>query len=162
MSDLHIRPAEPSDIQNLLSLIQELAFVEAFPFPVTVNAVTLTDSLFGLQPAAEALLAFSNHQLAGFAVFYQTFATTTGRRGLHLDDLFIRPEFQGHGYGRVLLQHLAKIEQSRDCARFEWWALKTNTNAARFFQYLGARQIDELVIFRTHGNSLAALAGDEA
>jgi GNAT superfamily N-acetyltransferase len=162
MADLDIRRAEPADLQSLLDLIHELAAAEEFPFPITVTANNLADSLFGPQPAAEAVLAFAGQQLAGFAVFYQTFATTTGKRGLHLDDLFIRPEFQGCGYGRVLLHHLAQIAQKRGCARFEWWALKTNTNAIKFFQHVGARAMDELVIFRTNGSDLEKLALGEA
>lgn len=158
MTDLSIRAALRSDIPILLEMIHELAVTEDFPFPVTVTEAALADSLFGANPAAEALLAFSAGRLAGFVVFYQTFATTTGRRGLHLDDLFVRSEFQGRGYGRVLLSHLAQIARDRGCARFEWWALRTNANAIRFFQHVGARPMDELVIFRTTGDKLESLA----
>ncbi len=158
MSDLLIRAARPSDIELLVSLIGELADAEAFPFPVTVSADDLQDSLFGPQPAAEAVLAYSAEQPAGFAVFYETFATTTGRRGLHLDDLFVRPAFQSLGYGKALVAHVAGIATARGCARFEWWALATNDPAIRFFSRLGARRMDELVIFRTQGESLERLS----
>ncbi|WP_242164356.1 GNAT family N-acetyltransferase [Lysobacter sp. M15] len=162
MTDFGIRPATPADLQDLLDLINELAVAEEFPFPVTVTADDLAESLFGQEPVAEAVLAFAGKRLAGFAVFYQTFATTTGRRGLHLDDLFVRPEFQGLGYGRLLLRHLARIAQEKGCVRFEWWALKTNTSAIKFFEHVGARPMDELLIFRTSGSGLAGLASGEA
>jgi GNAT superfamily N-acetyltransferase len=162
MNDLIIRPAVESEVPLIHTLIRELADTEEFPFPITVTESLLRNSLFGDHPAAEALLGFLNDKLVGFAVFYETFATTTGKRGLHLDDLFIRSEFQGKGYGRVFLRHLARIARNRDCARFEWWTLKTNINAIRFFQSVGARPMEELLIFRTHEDSLDKLAGTEA
>ena len=158
MAALEIRPAKPSDIHEIRRLILELAADEAFPFPVTVTTEELERNLFGSPPAAEALLAFSEEELAGFAVFYETFATTTGRRGLHLDDLYIRRAYQGKGYGRMLLQYLAKIAIKRQCARFEWWALKTNAHAIEFFGHIGARRMDEMVIFRIAGQQLDELA----
>lgn len=158
MTDLLIRPAKESEVPDILTLIHELADVEEFPFPITVTERALRGSLFGEHPAAEALLGFCGDTLAGFAVFYETFATTTGKRGLHLDDLFVRPEFQGKGYGRAFLRHLAQVARSRDCARFEWWALRTNVNAIRFFQSIGARPMEELLIFRTVDGALEKLA----
>lgn len=157
MTELVLKPAEARDAPLLLDLIRELAEAEEFPFPVTVTESDLRNSLFGSQPAAEAVLGFSEGKLVGFAVFYETFATTTGKRGLHLDDLFIRPEAQGNGFGRALLRHLAGIATERGCARFEWWALRTNINAIRFFQSVGARPMEELVIFRTQDESLKEL-----
>ena len=154
MSDLLIRAAGPADTELLLSMIRELAHAEEFPFPVTVSADDLQDSLFGPRPAADAVLAYAADQPAAFAVFYETFATTTGKRGLHLDDLFVRPEFQGRGYGKALVAHVAGIARDRGCARFEWWALTTNDPAIRFFSRLGARRMDELVTFRTQGETL--------
>jgi len=157
MTELVLKPAEARDAPLLLDLIRELAVAEEFPFPVTVTESDLRTSLFGDQPAAEAVLGLSEGKLVGFAVFYETFATTTGRRGLHLDDLFIRPAAQGNGFGRALLRHLAGIATERGCARFEWWALRTNIKAIRFFQSVGARPMEELVIFRTQDESLKGL-----
>jgi len=164
VNDLLIRAAGPADTHLLVTLIRELAQAEQFPFPVTVSAGDLEDSLFGAHRAAEALLAYSDDRPAAFAVFYETFATTTGKRGLHLDDLYVRPEFQGMGYGRTLVAHVAGIARARGCARFEWWALKTNDPAIRFFHSIGARRMDELVSFRTQGDSLDRLSakGSEA
>lgn len=162
MTDLTIRPARESEVPQIHMLIRELAEAEEFPFAVTVTENVLRNSLFGDRPAAEALLGFSDNQLVGFAVFYESFATTTGKRGLHLDDLFIRPEFQTRGYGRAFFRYLAEIARKRDCARFEWWALRTNVHAIRLFQAIGARPMEELLIFRVHDHSLDRLAGTEA
>jgi hypothetical protein len=95
MPDLLLRVADAQDVPLLLSLIRELAVAEEFPFPVTVTEEDLRDSLFGANPAAEAVLGFAGDRAAGFTVFYETFATKTGKRGMYLDDLFVRPEFQG-------------------------------------------------------------------
>ena len=154
MTHFLIRPAEEPEAPLLLGLIQELAEAEAFPFPITVTEKDLCSSLFCPQPAAETALGFEDDKLVGFAVFYETFATTTGRRGMHIDDLFVRPEFQGKGYGRAFLGYVAKIAKERGCARFEWWALKTIINAIGFFQSIGARPMEELIIFRTQGSNI--------
>jgi GNAT superfamily N-acetyltransferase len=161
MHDLLLRVADAQDVPLLLSLIRELAVAEEFPFPVTVTEGDLRDSLFGAAPAAEAVLCFAGDRAAGFAVFYETFATTTGKRGMHLDDLFVRPEFQGMGFGRALLTHVGRIARDRGCARFEWWCLRTNVSAIRFFQSVGARAMEELLIFRTWGKSLEQLTDRE-
>jgi len=155
MDTLDIRPATPSDVELLLRLIHELALAEQFPFDVTANETDLRNSLFGPKPAAEAVIAECGSEVAGFAVFYETFATTTARRGLHLDDLFIRPAFQGKGLGRKLFEHIGHIAHARECARFEWWSLRTNTKAIAFYDALGARPMEELLVFRTQGSFLA-------
>ncbi|GAB2863562.1 GNAT family N-acetyltransferase [Pseudoduganella ginsengisoli] len=155
---LLIRAAHPSDAALLVDLIRELAVVEGFPHPVTVTADDLQASLFGPQPAAHALVAQADGEVAGFAVYYETFATTTGKRGLHLDDLFVRPAFQGRGYGKALLAHVAGIAELRGCARFEWWALNTNEPALRFYQAVGAQRMEELVVHRVQGSAIRDLA----
>jgi GNAT superfamily N-acetyltransferase len=161
-STLTIRSAEASDIPLLIRLTRELAEVEKFPYPVTVSDDALRESLFGQRPAAEAVLGFVGAEPVGFAVFYQTFATTTGRPGLHLDDLFVRPAFQGRGYGKALLGHVAAVARGRGCARFEWWALRWNEQALGFYQAIGARRLEEIVVHRAEGETLDRLAGVDA
>lgn len=156
---LEIRAAQPADVALLADLIRELAVVERFPHPVTVTPDDLLANLFGPQPAAQALIAEADGEVAGFAVYYATFSTTTGRPGLHLDDLFIRPAFQGRGYGKALLAHVAGIAQQRGCARFEWWTLKSNQPALRFYEAVGARRVEELAVHRVQGGAIEELAG---
>jgi GNAT superfamily N-acetyltransferase len=158
MNTLDIRPATPSDVELLLKLIHELVLAEQLPFDVTANETDLRRSFFGPKPAAEAVIAEYGSKVAGFAVFYETFATTTARRGLHLDDLFIRPDFQGKCLGQKLFEYVGRVAQTRECARFEWWALRTNEKAINFYKALGARPMDELVVFRTQGSFLANFA----
>ncbi|MRV75647.1 GNAT family N-acetyltransferase [Duganella sp. FT92W] len=160
-ADLAIRAALASDVALLADLIRELAVAEDFPHAVTVTPADLLASLFGPRPAAHALIAEAEGRVAGFAVYYETFATTTGKRGLHLDDLFVRPAFQGRGYGKALLAHVANIARQRHCARFEWWALNTNEAALRFYASVGARRKDELVVHRVQGDAIGKLANGE-
>ncbi len=155
---LAIRQAQASDAELLVRFIRELALAEAFPYPVTVTEDDLLENLFGSRPAAEALIGFSSATPSCFAVFYETFSTTTGRRGLHLDDLFVRPQYQGNGYGKAMLQHVAAIAESRKCVRFEWWTLRTNERALRFFQSVGARRLDDLVLHRAQNTDIERLA----
>lgn len=157
-SELAIRSARPSDVPLLVQLIGELAESEKFPYPVTVTEDDLRESLFGSRVAAEVLLGFVSDVPVCFAVFYETFSTTTGRRGLHLDDLFVRPQFQARGYGKALLGTVAAVAERRGCRRFEWWTLKWNEQALGFFQSVGARRLDEIVVHRTEGEALARLA----
>jgi GNAT superfamily N-acetyltransferase len=94
----------------------------------------------------------------GFALYYFTFSTTLGQRGIHLDDLYVRPAGRGHGAGAALLAHVARIGVEAGCARFEWWALRWNENAIRFYERLGASRMGDLHIFRLTGDSLARVA----
>src|SRR6266478_2873771 len=115
-----IRPATAADVPIILELIRALATYERAPNEVTATEDGLNKVLFGEKPAAEVLLAFENETAVGFAVFFHNFSTWLGRPGLYLEDLFVRPEDRGKGYGRALLIHLAKIARDRGCGRMEW------------------------------------------
>jgi GNAT superfamily N-acetyltransferase len=117
------------------------------------------DALFGAQPAAEVLIAYADQRPAGFAVFFHNFSTFLGRRGLYLEDLFVKPEFRRLGIGRELLTTLARIAVERGCGRFEWSVLDWNAPAIEFYKRLGARPLDDWTIFRVTGRALADLAG---
>lgn len=158
MSNLKIQPATSSDVPLLLSLIKELAEVEKLPYEVTVTAEDLRKNLFGKHKSAEALLVYMADKVAGYAVFYQTFATATGRPGLHLDDLYIRSEFQGRGIGKKMLRHLASLVKHRDWARFEWWVLDSNDKAIGFYENIGARELEELHIYRLSESNINELS----
>ncbi len=148
MNKLRIARAIETDTPLILSLIKELSEVEKFPFDITVTEADLKTSLFGEHPAAEVIIGYLEEEPVGFALYYQTFATTTGRPGLHLDDLYVRPQFQGSGIGKKILGHLATLARDRGCARFEWWALEWNEKAIGFYESIGARNMQELRIFR--------------
>jgi GNAT superfamily N-acetyltransferase len=155
---LEIRPARPSDVAVILELIRALATYERAPNDVTATEKGLTEVLFGEKPAAEVLLAFENETAVGFAVFFHNFSTWLGRPGLYLEDLFVRPEDRGKGYGRALLIHLAKIARERGCGRMEWAVLNWNEPAIQFYRKLGAKPMDEWTVFRLTRDGIERLA----
>jgi GNAT superfamily N-acetyltransferase len=159
ISDLVIRPATVADVPIILELIRELATYERAPTEVTATEEELVDVLFGPRPAAEVLLAFEEQTPVGFAVFFHNFSTWLGRPGLYLEDLFVRPEQRGKGYGRALLVHLAKIAHERGCGRMEWAVLDWNEPAIQFYKKLGAAPLDEWTVFRLTRDGIAKLAG---
>jgi len=158
MTELYFRKASQSDSHLIVELIKELAEAEKFPHEVTVTEQDLKENLFGDNPAAEVLLFYSEDTPAGFIVFYHSFSTTTGKRGLHLDDLYVRPNFQGRGFGKKALGKLASIAKDRGCGRFEWWALKWNEKAAELYENIGARKMTELRIFRLQGEEIESVS----
>ena len=120
------------------------------------------DVLFGKRPAAEVLLGFEKDMPVGFAVFFSNFSTWLGRPGLYLEDLFVKPEKRGKGYGRELLVHLAEIAIEGGCGRMEWAVLNWNDPAIQFYRKLGARPLDEWTVFRLTRDGIARLAQSES
>jgi GNAT superfamily N-acetyltransferase len=153
-----IRPATAADVPIILELIRALATYERAPNDVTATEDGLSKVLFGEKPAAEVLLAFEDETAVGFAVFFHNFSTWLGRPGLYLEDLFVRPEDRGKGYGRALLIHLAKIARDRGCGRMEWAVLDWNEPAIQFYRKLGGKPMDEWTVFRLTRDGIAKLA----
>jgi GNAT superfamily N-acetyltransferase len=152
-----IRPAEPTDVDVLHQFIVDLAEAEEFPGQVTAEPQDVAQALFGSRPVAEAVVAIIDGAAAGFALFYPTYSTIIGRPGIHLEDLYVRPEHRGSGLGRALLAHLAQLALQRGGARLEWWVLRTNEPALRFYARLAARELDEITIQRLDGDALHQL-----
>ncbi len=157
-TDLVIRRAEVVDVAIILQLIRDLATYERAPNDVTATEKQLVEVLFGDKPSAEVRLAFAKDAPVGFAVFFHNFSTWLGRPGLYLEDLFVKPEMRGKGYGRALLVDLAKIARERGCGRMEWAVLDWNEPAIQFYRTLGAVPNEEWTIFRLTRDKIAALA----
>jgi GNAT superfamily N-acetyltransferase len=154
-----IRPALESDLDTIIELIQALADYEREPDAVELDRETLRGHLFGPQPYADVLMAETGEGAsAGFALFFHNFSTWKGRPGIYLEDLFVRPEFRGHGYGKALLVELARIAVQRGCARFEWSVLDWNEPSIAFYKALGAVPMDEWTTYRVTGDALERLA----
>jgi len=158
IADIQIRPARVDDVPIILKLIRDLATYERAPHEVVATEAQLVDVLFGKRPVAEVLLAFEGESPIGFAVFFYNFSTWLGRPGLYLEDLFVKPQKRGKGYGRALLVELAKIARDRGCGRMEWAVLDWNEPAIKFYRALGAKPMDEWTVFRLTREGIARLA----
>jgi GNAT superfamily N-acetyltransferase len=159
-ADYVIRAAEPGDVPALRRLIGELADFERLSHLVTCTDADLHAGLFGKAPAAEALLLQPQNagEPVAFALYFHNFSTFLGRRGLYLEDLFVRESHRGRGYGRALLLHLARVAKERGCGRFEWSVLDWNTGAQRFYERLGATVLPDWRIVRVTGDAVTRMA----
>jgi len=155
---LEIRPANVGDIPLVLSFVHQLAEYEKLSDMVVATEDGLREALFGGRPGAEVLLAFADAAPVGFAVYFHNFSTFLGRKGVWLEDIFVKPEQRGHGYGRALLRAVARIAQQGGCGRFEWAALDWNTPAWNFYRSLGALPVEGWTMFRVTGAALEKLA----
>lgn len=158
---LHIRAANIHDAPLVLELIRELAEYEKLAHEVVATEEQLRTNLFGEQPQAEVLIAEWHGEPAGFALFFHNFSTFLGRRGLYLEDLFVRPQFRGQQIGQTFLIELARIAIERGCGRFEWAVLDWNEPARKFYESLGAKPVPEWDIFRVTGPALTRLAAHD-
>ncbi len=159
-TDLRIRPATEADAALLVEFIRALAEYEKLLHEVEATEAVVRESLFGAnrRAAVEALIAEWQGEPAAFAVYFHNFSTFTGRAGLYLEDLFVKPQFRRHGIGRRLLAHLAQIAVDRNCPRFEWAALDWNQPAIDFYEELGAEKLVDYRLFRTIGAHLKQMA----
>ena len=153
-----IRDATLADIPIILQLIRDLATYERAPNDVVATEKGLYEVLFGAEPAAKVVIAFENAEPVGFAIYFFNFSTWLGRPGLYLEDLFVKPETRGRGYGRALLVHLAKIARNHNCGRMEWAVLTWNEPAIQFYKKLGAFSLDEWRVFRLTSDGIGRLA----
>jgi GNAT superfamily N-acetyltransferase len=160
MRELAIRVATEADIPEILRFIKELAEYERLSHEVYATEETLRESLFGERRVAEVLIGHQEGEPVGFALFFHNFSTFLGKPGIYLEDLYVRPEFRGMGFGRTLLAHLAKLAGERDCGRLEWWVLDFNEPAIRFYETLGALPMDEWTVYRLTGDALEELAAE--
>ena len=146
--DITVAPVTAAEVSKLLELIRELARFERLENEVEATTELLHQALFGPQPAAGALFARCDGEVAGYAIYFFTFSSFVGRAGIWLEDVYVRPQFRKRGLGRRLIEAVARIGVERGCKRFEWLALNWNTGALEFYRGLGARVMDEWVLLR--------------
>ena len=157
-----IVPATKNDIPLIRELILELAEYErAGPGEAPVTETDLAETLFGERPAAEVLLAYLGEEPAGFALFFHNYSTWLGKRGIYLEDLFVRPSARKHGVGYALLREVARIALERACGRVDWAVLNWNELAISFYKQIGAKPKDDWTTFRLTGDALARLAASD-
>jgi len=158
MTPALISAATSADVPVLVSLIRALAEYEKLTSLVVATEASIHESLFGSSPAAEAIIARVGHEPVGFALWFHSYSTFLGRRGLYLEDLFVTPAWRSRGIGRQLLAKVAAVAVARDCGRMEWSVLDWNQPAIRAYRSIGAVPMEEWTMYRLTGDALRALA----
>lgn len=157
-TDVNIRSAAPADVPVVLTLIQELADYERLSHQVVNTEELLHEALFGHRPSAEVLIAEVGGEPVGYALFFHNFSTFVGRKGLYLEDVYVRPVHRGSGIGKALLVELARIARDRNCGRMEWSVLDWNEPSIAFYRGLGAELMDGWTTCRLNESELLRLA----
>ena len=153
-----IRPATAADVAHIRSMIVELAIFEKLEHQVIATEALLHDGLFGARPACEAIIGEADGEVVCFALFFHNFSTFLTRKGLYLEDLYVRQSQRGKGFGKAMLARLAQIAVERECGRFEWSVLDWNEPAIQFYKAMGAVVMPDWRICRVTGDALTALA----
>ena len=154
-----IRAAKPADSALIFSLVRELAEYERLSHEVTATEQQIAAELFTPQPRLFCDLADWSGETVGFAVWFLNFSTFSGRYGIYLEDIFVRPAFRGKGIGKALMRYLAQRCVAQNFARFEWSVLDWNKPSIDFYRSIGADVLEEWRICRMSGESLEKLAG---
>ncbi|KLU28036.1 GCN5 family acetyltransferase [Caballeronia mineralivorans PML1(12)] len=157
-----IRPATPADTGAIFALMLELAEFEKLMHMFIATEAGVHDALFGARPSAEAMVAEENGHVVGYALFFHNYSTFLGKRGLFLEDLYVKPAIRGSGLGTKMLRALAALAVKRQCGRFEWTVLDWNQNAIGFYEKMGATVLPDWRIVRITGDALATLASSPA
>ncbi|MFM8752256.1 MAG: N-acetyltransferase family protein [Actinomycetota bacterium] len=152
-----IRPAKENEVGIVLRLIHDLAHYEKAPNEVEATEKELLETIFAKEPRVFCDLVEVDGDIAGMAIWFLNYSTWQGKHGIYLEDLFIKPEFRGRGYGKALLQHLARICEEKGYGRFQWWVLDWNSPAIEFDRNLGAVAMDEWTVYRVSGKALKNL-----
>ena len=154
---MKIRPAKREDAGAILQLIKDLAFYEKAPDEVKATEKEILETIFASSPRVFADLIEIEGQVVAIAIWFLNYSTWQGKHGIYLEDLYVKPEFRGRGYGKALLQHLARICVERGYGRFQWWVLDWNSPAIEFYKGLGAEAMDEWTVYRVSGEKLKEL-----
>ena len=155
--NLTFRYARREDTALILRFIRELAEYEGLLDEVVADETTLEEWIFDRQKA-EVIFALEDAREVGFALFFHNFSTFLGRAGIYLEDLYVRPECRGRGYGRAILKKLASMASERGCGRLEWWCLDRNKPSVDFYLSMGAEPMTDWTAYRVAGDALADLA----
>ena len=154
---LTFRSAERKGVSLILGFIKELADYEKMLDEVVADEATLETWIFDKQKA-EVIFALEGEKEVGFALFFHNFSTFLGRAGIYLEDLYVKPEYRGKGYGKAILKKLASIAVERGCGRLEWWCLDWNKPSIDFYLSLGAEHMSDWTVYRITGDTLTQLA----
>lgn len=154
---MNFRYAQRKDVNLILQFIRELADYEHMLDEVVATPELLEEWIFDKEKA-EVIFLMEEDREVGFALFFHNFSTFLGRSGIYLEDLYVKPEYRGKGYGKALLTQLAKIAVERKCGRLEWWCLDWNKPSIDFYLSMGAEPMEDWTVYRISGNILEELA----
>ncbi len=154
---MEFRYAQREDTSLVLEFIRELAAYEELLDEVVADEKTLEEWIFDKQKA-EVIFLLEGDKEVGFALFFHNFSTFLGRSGIYLEDLYVKPEYRGKGYGKAILKKLAAIAMERGCGRLEWWCLDWNKPSIDFYLSLGAEPMSDWTVYRIAGDTLKTLA----
>lgn len=157
MDGVWFRQASEADVPVILDFIKLLADYEKLSGEVVATEELLREWLFD-RHAAEVIFAMEGNTEVGFALFFGNFSTFLGRGGIYLEDLFVREQYRGRGYGRALLGKLASLALERGCGRLEWACLDWNRPSIDFYLSLNARPMSDWTTYRAAGETLRQLA----
>jgi GNAT superfamily N-acetyltransferase len=155
---LKLRTAQISDVPLILEFVRELAAYEREPDAAIATEADFIRDGFGPQKRFDCLIAEWEGQAAGFALWFYNFSTWRGRAGIHLEDLFVRPQYRGRGIGKALLLRVAAIAVEQNCPRLQWNVLDWNQTAIGFYEKIGATMLTEWRIMRVDNDALPQLA----
>ena len=153
-----IRRATRADVPLVLSFVNDLAEYEKLSHLVVATEQVIAEELFGPDSRTETLLGYSGTEPVAFDVYFHNFSTFLGKKGLYLEDLYVRPTFRRRGFGRAMLLEIARIAAERNCGRLEWSVLDWNEAAIFFYEQLGATIMHEWKLVRVTGDALQKLA----
>lgn len=154
---LNIRFAQRNDTKLILQLIKELAVYEKLEHEVMADEKTLEESLFDTK-AAEVIIVEYDNKPIGYALYFHNFSTFLGRPGLYLEDIYIKPEYRGRGYGKKVFAFLANLALERKCHRMDWCVLDWNKPSIEFYKSLGAIAMEDWTIYRLNESALRKVA----
>jgi len=172
-----ISHATQEDVKEILAMIRELADYEHELSSVEATEESLTGTL-SLAPSASSSHTNPGHAkcimlrlpaepassddvpgaVAGMALYFHNYSTWNGKQGIYLEDLFVRPQYRKRGYGKLLIQALARENLLQDGGRLEWSCLDWNEPSLQFYRSLGAVEMKGWTKLRVDGEALLKLA----
>lgn len=153
-----IKSAIESDVPIILSFVKKLARYERLSHEVVATEELLRENLFGKRQTAEVAIGYLDARPVGFVLFFHNYSTFLGKPGLYIEDLYVDDAYRRRGYGRALLEYVARLAKKRRCGRLEWSVLDWNQTAIAFYKKLGALPMSDWTVFRITGKSLDELA----
>ena len=136
--DFTIRKISENDIATVVGLMREFAAFEGFLEYFEITEDKLFAAMFAEEGFVRGLIAFADEVPAGYALYYPSFASFRGQRGLFLEDLFIKSQYRRHALGLKFLREIARSARLGGFSRIDFQVLDSNAPAIAFYTKHGA------------------------